>query len=172
MEHRPARISDLDRIMEIIADAQDFLRDNGVDQWQNGYPSREVFTEDIKNGECLVFLDEGRIVGVISLLLGHEPSYDTVYDGDWLTKDEPYAVFHRSAVDREYRGKRVAGRMLSCLENIARENGCMSMRGDTHRDNNAMRRMLERSGYTLCGTVRIDAPPERDAERLCYEKRI
>ena len=42
MEHRLAERSDVDRIMEIISDAQRFLKDSGVDQWQNGYPTREI----------------------------------------------------------------------------------------------------------------------------------
>jgi hypothetical protein len=39
---RKANIGDLERIMEIVSDAQVALRELGIDQWQDGYPSSDV----------------------------------------------------------------------------------------------------------------------------------
>ena len=119
MEHRPASVSDIDRIMEIIADAQRFLKSNGVDQWQNGYPTREIFAKDIEQGACHVFLADGAVAGVISVFFGTEESYNEVESGKWLTADATYAMFHRAAVGDEYRGMGIASRMLSFAENMA-----------------------------------------------------
>ena len=170
MENRLANISDLDRIMEIVADAQRFLKESGVDQWQNGYPTREIYIGDTKNEACHVFTIEGRLAGVISVFFETEPSYNVVEDGKWLTGDAPYASFHRAAVDGNYRGMGIASEMLSLAENMAKECGFKSIRGDTHRDNKAMRGLLEKRGFVPCGTIYIDGIKSERTKRVCYEK--
>lgn len=170
MEHRLAAISDLDRIMEIIADAQRFLKESAVDQWQDGYPTPEVFLNDIENGVCHVFTVEGKIAGVISIFFETEPNYNEVDDGNWITGDAPYAVFHRAAVGGEYRGMGIAGEMLSYAENMAIDRGFKSMRGDTHRNNKAMRSLLEKRGFVHCGTIYIGEVKSEQSKRVCYEK--
>lgn len=170
MDFRLAKLSDVGRIIEIIADAQSFLKENGVDQWQNGYPTSAVFEDDIKNGSCYVAFEDEKIVGVISLFFEKDACYDLIEDGKWLTGDARYAVFHRAAVDGTYRGKGIASQMLSFTESLARERGINSMRGDTHRNNKAMRRLLERRGYVHCGSVHIKCEPDCDSHRVAYEK--
>lgn len=170
MEIRLASLSDLDRIMEIVADAQRFMKQSGVDQWQNGYPTREAFADDIAKGACHVFTVEGKVAGVISVFFEQEESYNTVEDGAWLAGDAPYAVFHRAAVGADYRGMGIAGQMLSYLENLAIERGFKSIRGDTHQDNKAMRGLLEKCGFIHCGTIYLSSERNAQNKRVCYEK--
>lgn len=170
MEHRQAGLSDIDRIMEIIKDAQHLLKESGVDQWQNGYPTREVYEADINNGCCHVFTVDGKIAGVISVFFESEESYDVVYDGNWITGDAPYALFHRAAVGSDYRGMGIASEMLSYAENMAAQHGLKSMRGDTHRNNKAMRTLLEKRGFLHCGTIYLNGEKDAQNERVCYEK--
>lgn len=170
MRNRPAELSDLDRIMEIVDSARVFLRENGVDQWQNGYPTREIFQNDISGGNCFVCVENERILGVIAVYLTGERSYKDIFDGRWLTQDTDYGVFHRVAVDYESRGKGVARCLLSYAEQIVCSAGYLSIRGDTHRLNKPMRSLLETSGYTLCGTVILDESAGKDRARMCYEK--
>ncbi|NCC67548.1 MAG: GNAT family N-acetyltransferase [Clostridia bacterium] len=170
MAVRAAKKSDLDSIMAIIEDARRFMREKGVNQWQNGRPGRELFESDIEADSCFVCAEGDAIAGVISIFSADEPSYCVVYDGKWLTHGLPYAVFHRFAVSDEYRGKGIAAKLLSFSENYAKVCGMKSIRGDTHRDNMSMRGLLQKCGYNLCGTIHIDEPAPGDIERLCYEK--
>ncbi|MFB0920983.1 MAG: GNAT family N-acetyltransferase [Oscillospiraceae bacterium] len=170
MENRLASLADLGPIMEIVADAQRFLKESGVDQWQDGYPTPEVFIKDIEKGVCRVFTVEGRVAGFISVFFEPEPNYGEVEDGNWLTSDAPYAAFHRAAVDENYRGMGIASAMLSYAENLSLERGLKSMRGDTHRDNKAMRGLLEKRGFVHCGTIYIDGVKSERTKRVCYEK--
>ena len=170
MEHRLATFSDIDRIMEIIGDAQRFLKFSGVDQWQNGYPTREVFAQDIEKDACHVFLTDGAVAGVISVFFGTEESYNVVTNGRWLTGDALYAVFHRAAVGDDYRGMGIASQMLSYAEKLALERGYKSMRGDTHRENKAMRGLLGKRGFVHCGTIYLNGENRAENERVCYEK--
>ena len=41
---RKATIKDIDHIMSIVSDAQLSLRELGIDQWQDGYPSVDVIS--------------------------------------------------------------------------------------------------------------------------------
>ena len=172
MEYRLALISDVDRIMEIIGDAQRFLKASGVDQWQNGYPTREIYEADIEKGCCHVFTVDGTVAGVISVFFEKEQCYDVVYDGEWITGEAPYALFHRAAVGNDYRGRGIASQMLSFVENMAAVGGFKSMRGDTHRDNKAMRGLLEKRGFVHCGTIYINGRKDKQNERVCYEKML
>ena len=70
---RRATIHDVDRILSIIRDAQLSLRDLGIDQWQDGYPSRDVIEEDI--ARCVGYVqcnDENEAVGYAAIVLSGE----------------------------------------------------------------------------------------------------
>ena len=42
---------DLTSIMAIIGDAQEYLKDQNIDQWQNDYPNNDIIINDILNKE-------------------------------------------------------------------------------------------------------------------------
>ena len=43
MEFIKAKMEHIDRMCEIMEEAKEQLRNLGLDQWQKGYPSREVW---------------------------------------------------------------------------------------------------------------------------------
>ena len=56
MEFRKSTKSDVIKIMEIVKQAQEYFKSQGIDQWQNGYPNEEVINNDIENGvHCCAF---------------------------------------------------------------------------------------------------------------------
>ena len=57
MNFRKSTFDDVDRILEIIEKAKIELRKLGLEQWQNGYPDREVIENDIKSGISYVLED-------------------------------------------------------------------------------------------------------------------
>jgi GNAT superfamily N-acetyltransferase len=172
MELRPAKTADLDRILAVVEDARRFLKESGVDQWQGGYPERALLAEDIERGACHICALEGRAAGLVSVFFRHEDCYDAVENGRWMTGDAPYAAFHRLAVHSEYRGRGVASGLMAYLENLAREKGVLGLRGDTHRENRAMRGMLEKRGFVPCGTIYLNGRGDPRGARVCYEKRL
>ena len=61
---REATYDDVDAIMEVVAEAQLSLRELGIDQWQDGYPSRDVILRDVELGVGHVLLSsDNHIVG-------------------------------------------------------------------------------------------------------------
>ncbi len=171
---RPTTSADIARVMEILADGRASLADLGIDQWQNGYPNREMVEDDVARGIGYVVEDgRGRLLATCAIDLGGEPTYDAI-DGAWLTTStsyEPrYAAIHRVAVSRDVlRGG--LGRFMFCeAERIARSRGAESVRVDTHSGNVRMRALLESLGYRECGIIFLDNPNEATPERVAFEK--
>ena len=58
---RKAKLSDLEDIMDIINETIKEMKLYGNDQWDDNYPNKETFINDIKN-ESLYVCEEDRIV--------------------------------------------------------------------------------------------------------------
>lgn len=140
----------------------------GIDQWQAGYPNASSAEEDRKLNRGYVLEREGEICGTVALVFP-EPTYRIIENGRWLTGDDGnYLALHRVAVAVNHRGTGVAEAILNHSEKVAKEQGKISLRIDTHRGNLPMRRMLERNGFTHCGRIRLANGDPREA----YEKII
>lgn len=167
VDYRRAEPEDIDAIMEIIADAQQFLHDCGVDQWQDGYPQREVVLADIERGECWLFSCDGQAAGVVTLARAREAAYDNL-----LQSEESYCTIHRSAIVKAWRGSGLSDEMFSFCEDLSMGFGVSYVRIDTHRDNKAMQGLLARRGYTQRGEIEITVSPGHDGRRLVFEKKL
>lgn len=167
MKFRKSVRGDIPGIMKLICQAQSYMREQKIDQWQNGYPGEEVFEKDITRGVSYVMEEEGKIIGTIAVIFDGEPTYDRIYEGAWKSS-QPYAAIHRVAVDAERKGQGIAGRMIQEAEKLCHERGVRSMKNDTHRDNHSMQRMLAKNGFSYCGVIYL----EDGDERIAFEKLI
>lgn len=168
---RPAEAGDLDALMAMAAEASAYLRAQGVDQWQGGYPARETFAGDISLGQGWLFTAEDGIpAGYCAISKLHEPTYDEI-DGAWCTGEtDRYAVVHRVMAAARFRGTPLAGEMLTLAEELAAGWGRVSVRADTHRDNGPMHGLLRRLGYTACGVIRVNESAGHEPRRDAFEK--
>ena len=168
IQARKAQTGDFGAIMLLMSHAQAAIRTLGIDQWQDGYPEPELIAEGIERQIGWVFADGERIAGYAVLLFGREPIYDEL-DGAWLPSGDRYVTIHRMAIDDGYRGTGLSRKMIAFAEEQARSQGLLSVRADTHRGNLAMRGLMRRCGYALCGEVRYDVTAG-DPIRVAYEK--
>lgn len=168
MEFIKATIEHIDRMCEITDQAKRQLKNLGLDQWQKGYPSREVWSEDIQNGCTYLTVEEGEILGMFAFQTTLDPSYQVI-DGQWLTDGE-YASMHRVCVSDGCRGKGVAGKMFAYGFGLAQKAGFRSVRIDTHPGNLPMQRALEKAGFTACGKIRLVGGCEDGDLRIGFEK--
>ncbi len=166
MELRKAALADAPAVEALYREAQEFLRQNGVDQWQDGYPNKETFQADVAEGCAWVVEENGDVVATAYLGIGREPTYKTIYEGAWGAQPEEYAFLHRIAVAGSCKGKGVPGLFFRQLEQEARQHGLTVLRGDTHRDNKVMQRVMEKNGLEYRGIIYL----EDGGERLAYEK--
>lgn len=157
---RPARPSDIDRLMEIFDAARRFMASSGnANQWVNGYPQRELIASEIAVGHCFACENgDGRVVGTFCFIEGPDPTYLDIRDGQWLD-DAPYWVIHRLASDGSERG--VAN---ACLGWSLRQHP--NIRIDTHADNRVMQNILSGNGFIRCGIILThDGTP-----RIAYQR--
>ncbi|MCH3951580.1 MAG: GNAT family N-acetyltransferase [Acidaminococcus sp.] len=165
MELVKATKKDAERIMDIINQAKAFLKGQGVDQWQTGYPAMSDIEKDLNDGIGYVLKDEGKIIGYAGIDSRGEEAYDTL-KGSWLNSD-PYIVIHRMAVDNSVRGKGLAQKMFEACEDFALSQGIHNIRVDTDEDNHIMRHIIDKMGYQYTGTIWFDNSTKIAFQKVC-----
>lgn len=167
MNFRKAEKKDIDAVMQIISEARARIEKLGIDQWQYGYPSRDVIIDDVKHGRFYLGTEKDEIFSVFAMITDGEPTYDKIYDGKWLT-DGRYVAVHRIAVNGKTIRHGIGSETLEYVVSEAVKNGFESVRIDTHEGNIPMRRMLEKNGFTHCGTIYLTG----GQKRVAYEKKV
>jgi predicted GNAT family N-acyltransferase len=167
---RKTTTSDIDLIIPIFEEARKTIAALGIDQWQNGYPSREVVEADVEKEQSYCVLTDDEICATMAILTDGEPTYDKIYEGKWLTgnKNRNYIAIHRVAVSVSCRGSGISGKMIDFAADMAKNLKRDSLRIDTHRGNVVMRKMLEKNGFCYCGVIYL----EDGDERVAYEKTL
>ena len=163
-EFKLARGEDVSGIMAIIQEAQAHLKILGIDQWQNNYPNLEIISQDINDKALFVYVDNGQIVGTMSVY-----AYDEVYDsimGEWLNNN-PYKVIHRIALSDSHINQHLIEEMINFVFSHFQ---IKDIRIDTHPLNKPMIRSLERQGFVNCGIVHVKT--DSDSLRFAYHKNI
>ncbi|MBF2707234.1 GNAT family N-acetyltransferase [Flavobacterium soyangense] len=161
---RQAEFSDASRIWIILQKAILRRKEDGSNQWQDGYPNSEVVLKDIEKGEAYVLVEGKTIIGYCAILVNDEPEYEKI-EGNWLTNDD-FVVFHRVAISEKYLGKGLAKIMIEYIEDFALKNNIFSVKADTNYDNIAMLKIFEKSGYSLCGEVYFRGSPRKAYEKV------
>lgn len=165
---RSAQPEDMERILQIIGQAQRQMREAGSLQWQNGYPAREHIAADMQRGYGYVLQQPGpdapqAVIAYGAVVFDGEKAYKAI-EGAWLGPDN-YVVLHRLAVADGEKERGVATEFFHRTELLARERGFASFRVDTNFDNHRMLRLLGREGFTYCGKIYYES-----GERLAFEK--
>lgn len=167
MELELAKKEDLGEILELIAEAQEYFRSQGIDQWQNGYPNADVIGEDIANGWGYALRENGHVIAYSCISLEKEPTYSRIEDGKWH-EDASYGVLHRVAVRNRCKGAGAASLFLKRAQELCREAGFRWLRMDTHRDNLSMQKFLRKNGFLFCGIIHLaDGSP-----RLAFDRYV
>lgn len=166
LQLRKLQAGDEDQVLAILNAGKAKLKQDGVPQWQDGYPDAGSVAADKARDVGRVFVCGAQIVGYGALLLGVESSYREIA-GAWRTAEGTlYATIHRSAV-AAHSERGTADAFFAALEGEARGRGAVSVRIDTHEKNVRMQKLLARSGYVHCGTIILADTGE---SRLAFEK--
>ena len=161
MEIRKLTLDYFDRIEEIYAYAREFMRQTGnPNQWQDRFPTVEMTLRDIENGDLYGLFEGDELECVFAYIFGHDPTYDYIFDGQWLD-EEPYGVVHRIASSFNSKG---AGR--KSIEWALRQ--CGNLRIDTHEDNKPMQGVLKKIGFEYCGKILT----HDGTERVAFQKKM
>jgi N-acetylglutamate synthase-like GNAT family acetyltransferase len=167
MEFRKAYESDIERIMDIISQAQAYFKAQGINQWQNNYPNPEIVRKDIEGENGYILMKDNSVVATVAVSFDGEKTYKTIYDGKWITDGE-YAVIHRLAVDNRYKGSGLSSVILGNIEKMCLGRGIRSIKVDTHKENKSMQKMLSKNGFKYCGIIFL----EDKSPRIAFEKTL
>ena len=153
---RAADMRDLPAVLEILSQGREYLRQQGVNQWQDadGYPDPGTVRADIARGEASAVCS-----------LREESTYRHIVQGAWKPQG-PYAVIHRAASAASARRLGAMSRLLGALLDCVQKKGLRSVRIDTHEDNRPMRCFLKRMGFLECGIIRLSS----GVLRVAYER--
>ena len=155
---------DLTPILEITKNCAVKMDAMGIYQWNENYPNRNAFIDDIKNNELLVFTKGALLVGCMALCT----KMDDVYkDVKWLTKDVKSLYVHRLAVDPQFQNKGIGKKLMDYAEDFAKKNNFISVRLDTFSKNKNNMRFYERRGYKRLEKVFF--PEQSRFPFYCYE---
>lgn len=169
----------------ILKAAKERMRLEGRTQWQGTYPSPDSVEDDIRKGygyvlealpsgqmafshssgmSCLSVTVQERVAAYGAVVFDGEPAYDAL-EGKWLS-EQPYVAVHRLAVAGGFAGRGLAQHFLQEAAKLAVSMGIHSFKVDTNHDNVQMLHILDKLGFSFCGTVRYESP------RLAFEKLI
>lgn len=163
-QFKKATIKDIPEIWVIIKDAIQRRKDEGSNQWQDGYPNKEVLKKDLSKNAAYILTDNKTIVGYCAILINDEPEYANI-KGKWITNND-FIVYHRVAIAENYLGKGLSKILLQHIEAFAQKNNIQSIKADTNFDNNPMKHLFKKLGYTYCGLVYFRGSPREAYEKI------
>ena len=160
MTIRPTTYADLDALMAIFTHARaQMAADGNPTQWGDGYPTREQLKNDIQRGVSSVMEHEGVPCATFVFIIGDDPTYAYIEDGQWLDDTLPYGTIHRIASNGQRRGI-----FRTVLDWCSAQ--CSNIRIDTHQANARMIHLIEQAQFTRCGIIYT-----RDhSPRIAYQK--
>ena len=160
MTIRPTTYADIDALMAIFGYTRSQMAaDGNPTQWGDSYPSREQLESDIQRGVSYVVEKDGKPCATFVFIIGNDPTYHYIEDGQWLDDTLPYGTIHRIASNGQLRG--IFRHVLDWCS--AR---CSNIRIDTHSDNKRMLHLIEQAQFTRCGIIytRDNSP------RIAYQR--
>jgi GNAT superfamily N-acetyltransferase len=163
---RKAHTSEVDTLTDLVSKCGKHMRENGIQQWLEGYPNREIIEADVEEGTVFVLEEDGKIKSMVVLNEKQDPEYQEL---DWLTNSKSKnLVVHRLATFPKYQGQGLGSKMMSFAEDYARKNKYDSIRLDTFSQNKGNIKYYENKAYTKIGAVNLKY--RIDFNYICFEK--
>ena len=157
---RPTTCDDLDALTAIFTHARiQMAADGNPTQWGDSYPSQEQLQSDIQRGVSYTIEHDGQPCATFVFIIGADPTYTYIEEGEWLDDLLPYGTIHRIASNGQQRG--IFHFVLDWCSTK-----CKNIRIDTHKDNQRMIHLIEQANFTRCGIIytRDNSP------RIAYQR--
>ena len=161
---RKATLMDIDSIIAITRACGQHMINKGIYQWNDYYPNRAAFENDVKRDELYVLEVNDQVVGCIAISTFKDEEY---LDVDWLTKTDNSIYIHRVAVHPDYQGQGMAQKLMDFAEDWARDNKFESIRLDTFSKNLRNQKFYELRGYKKLSDIYF--PKQSEYPFHCYE---
>jgi len=124
------------------------LKDNGIDQWSDSYPSRDDFAMDINRNALFVVDLDKTIVGSITVLPENEKFYHEV---EWDCTDA--YVVHRLMVSPDHHRMGIGTELFRHAISYTTSHHKKALKVDTHPDNFRMQALICSLGFKYRGYI-------------------
>jgi ribosomal protein S18 acetylase RimI-like enzyme len=148
--------------MSLIKDAINKMEREGIHQWDEIYPTIEIFAGDIKAGSLFAARMENAVAGIMVLNEEQSQEYDSL---SWSDDQGKPLIIHRLCVSPAFQGKGIAKKLMRFAEDYAGENKYRSIRLDAFINNKISVGLYDSLGYQRTGIVQF-----RKDQFYCYEK--
>jgi ribosomal protein S18 acetylase RimI-like enzyme len=165
MKIEKAILSDIEQLLSITKSCAKFMIENGIFQWNELYPSKEVLLNDIALTQLWKLVEDNLIIGLVVFTEIEDKEYINV---QWLSKNSTSLYIHRLAVHPKFQGKGYAQKLINFGENYAISNGYKSMRLDTFSQNKRNLQFYEKQQYKRLESIYF--PKQSEHPFYCYEK--
>jgi ribosomal protein S18 acetylase RimI-like enzyme len=166
MHIEPAQPQDLPHVLQIIALCTADMQQQGIDQWDDVYPNRELVEADLCAGTLFVAREDRMHVGAITLDEMQPPQFQGL---PWRCTTGRALLVHRLCVRPDCQGRGIARRLMDFAETFAADHGHTCIRLDAYPANPRAISLYERRGYQRMGQVIF---PRRKFAFECFEKVI
>lgn len=152
---RLAKLNEVSEIMQVLNLAHLYMHQTGnIHQWDNGYPFIDMVEDDIKSKQGYVVIKDKKIIGYFAFILGNDPTYAYIEDGEWLN-NESYGTIHRLGSCE--RGG-IFHEVMEYCSKISK-----NIRADTHKDNQIMQHLFLKEEFKRCGIIYLETGAPRVA---------
>ncbi|MFT5820072.1 MAG: ribosomal protein S18 acetylase RimI-like enzyme [Crocinitomix sp.] len=166
MKIKKAIALDTELIFLLLKSVAAHMREQGIMQWNDNYPTIEHVIADIVAENVYLGMEDDTLLGVISIDANQSPEYAEI---PWQYTDGKVLVVHRLAVSPTAQKKGVGRQLMDFALNKAIEEGYSSIRLDAYSQNQRTLSFYEKRGYEKRGEIYF---PYREESFNCYEKNV
>ena len=148
MEDREGTLNDLDAICILIKDAITEMEKHDIYQWDEVYPARTDFEEDIKNHNLYVAYEEDLLAAFYVISGECDEQYQ---NAAWKYDEDTAYILHRFCVAPQIQNQGIGKKVLQHIEMQIKEMGYHSVRLDTFTKNPFAQRLYRHNGYESRG---------------------
>ncbi len=148
---RKACQNDLDAVHALITACTRELQAQGINQWGDEYPTRDMIAANIEAGKVYACEVEHETAAVITI--GAEGASEEHAHIPWRGEEESALFLNQLAVDPKRQGQGLGRFCMDFAERLAERTGARSLRLDAHVKNTPLRPWYRRRGYEELGLV-------------------
>jgi len=148
IEYRKANMNDLNEICELVNDAIKAMTEQNIMQWDEMYPTKEDFYNDIAEKELYIGTINNEIVVIYVL---NQECDDEYKNGKWRGKSSQFYVLHRLCVKSNCQNRGIAKRTLLHIEQELKLLGTETIRLDVFSENPYALKLYSNLGYSKVG---------------------
>ena len=161
---RNALLEDIEKLLVITRACAAHMITKAIYQWNEFYPNKQAFINDVNRNELYVLEIENRLIGCVTISTFMDDEYIPV---PWLTPNKNNIYIHRLAIHPKYQGQGYAQKLMDFAENYAKINNFVSVRLDTFSQNLKNLKFYERRNYKRLENIYF--PKQSKHPFYCYE---